>query len=139
MNKIEQDQDNFKVGDIVSRTGCGDEHIILFIDKDHFNLVVKCIKNSEIKEITQWKIGEEEHNSIRRYILIRKKITKLTGAQKEFLKKCAENMTTPKQKYFVAGVNHQGKLKSWFEISEGEVETIHANRNPFQILKKGLD
>lgn len=61
---------NFEVGDVVTRTDRGDEHIILSIDVPC--MTVKCIKLPRGKRKI-WKIGEEEYNVMRRYQLIRKR------------------------------------------------------------------
>lgn len=75
IDKCYEHTKKFKVGNIVSRTGYGDEHIIISIDKDKICMTVKCIKNSLNKNPSQtkWKIGEEEYNVTRRYQLIREK------------------------------------------------------------------
>ena len=60
------EQRNFKVGDIVTRSG-DDEQIILSIDSEHFMMDVECTKPS------WWiKVGDTEPNLVRRYRLVRK-------------------------------------------------------------------
>jgi len=59
----------FKVGDIVTRRGGGDEHEIISIDEDHFCMDVKCIKDDP--EWPYCEVGSMEHNTCIRYDFVR--------------------------------------------------------------------
>ena len=62
---LNDEQRNFKVGDIVSRNG-DDEQVILSIDSEWFMMDVKCIKSGA------WnKAGDIEPNLVHRYRLVR--------------------------------------------------------------------
>jgi hypothetical protein len=68
------DEAIFNIGDIVTRDG-SDEQEILDIDLGFGTLIVRCIKEPIAEEgRNPWiRLGEEEHNLIRRYSLVRRK------------------------------------------------------------------